>query len=73
MDLEIDTDPPSKLEIQKAITGCKISAARTGSILKSSAFSWSVPGAFLFFQILMAFCSRKYSFKSENGIYLPGN
>jgi hypothetical protein len=27
-------------------TGCKVSAARTGSILKSSAFSWSVPGAF---------------------------
>jgi hypothetical protein len=28
-------------------TECKVSAARTESILKSSAFSWSVPGAFL--------------------------
>jgi hypothetical protein len=36
-------------------TGCKVSAARTGSIFKSSAFSWSVPGAFLFFQTFNGF------------------
>ena len=37
-------------------TGCKVSAERTGSILKCSAFSWSVTGAFLYFKLLMAFC-----------------
>jgi hypothetical protein len=41
-------------------TGCKVSAARTGSIFKSSAFSWSVPGAFLFFKFLMAFCISSF-------------
>ena len=45
-------------------TGCKVSATRTGSILKSSAFSWSMPGAFLFFKLLMAFCISSFAGRS---------
>jgi hypothetical protein len=58
-------------------TGCKISAARTGSILKSykiyriqqegkDSNTYEQEGFY-------SKRSRKYSFKSENGIYLPGN
>jgi hypothetical protein len=41
-------------------TGCKVSTARTGSILTNSAFSWYVPGTFLFFKSLMAFCISSF-------------
>jgi hypothetical protein len=45
-------------------TGCKVSTARTGHILTNSAFSWYVPGTFLFFKSLMAFCIS--SFEGES-------